>query len=61
MDTATLLAAASVAGVCVSSFVLGMLFYRFMHRPQIRPSALHLYRTHLLINQTPQHTRRKTK
>lgn len=32
MDTATLLAAASVAGVCVSSFVLGMLFYRFMHR-----------------------------
>ena len=32
MDTADILAAVSVFGVCAASFILGMLFYRFMHR-----------------------------
>lgn len=32
MDTATVLAAVSVVGICAASFILGMLFYRFMHR-----------------------------
>ena len=32
MDTTDILAAVSVFGICFSSFILGMLFYRFMHR-----------------------------
>ena len=32
MDHSAILAALSVFGICFSSFVLGMLFYRFMHR-----------------------------